>query len=110
MLIPILTIFSGLLFFFLSLPLIYRKVPMNPYYGVRIKASFESDQRWYEINAYGGRQMAAWSWLITASGVAGLFLPSHYFVPYSWSVAAVALLSVLIPAGRTLWWSRKKSR
>jgi hypothetical protein len=37
---------SGVLIFLLSLPMIYRKVPMNHFYGVRIAAAFESDQRW----------------------------------------------------------------
>jgi hypothetical protein len=52
---------SGLLAFFLSLPLAYRKAPMNHFYGFRIEEAFESTQRWYDINAFGGRQMAAWS-------------------------------------------------
>jgi hypothetical protein len=35
---------SGVLIFLLSLPMIYRKVPMNHFYGVRIPAAFESDR------------------------------------------------------------------
>ena len=108
--IALLTLVSGLLMFFLSLPLVYRKVPMNKVYGIRIKASFESDQRWYDINAFGGRQMAAWSWLITAAGEVGLFLPSRYFHPYAWTVTVVTLLAVFIPVSRVLWCSRKRSK
>jgi hypothetical protein len=46
------------LLFGLSLPLVLRKAPMNEFYGIRIPAAFESKQRWYDINAYGGRQFA----------------------------------------------------
>ncbi|HEY8961932.1 MAG TPA: SdpI family protein, partial [Luteolibacter sp.] len=66
---------GGLVIFLASLPLAYRKVPMNQAYGIRIQASFESEQRWYDINAYGGRRMAAWAWLIIFTGVLGFFVP-----------------------------------
>jgi hypothetical protein len=72
--IAIVTLFSGILIFVLSLPLISRKIPMNGGYGIRIPAAFESEQRWYDINAYGGRQLAAWSWLITVAGTVGFFV------------------------------------
>jgi hypothetical protein len=52
-------ILFGVLLFGLSLPLVLRKVPMNDLYGIRIPAALESEQRWYDINAYGGRQFAA---------------------------------------------------
>lgn len=56
--------------FLLSLPLIFRKVPMNHFNGIRLRASFESEERWYDINAYGGRQLAAcseWGYRITVA-------------------------------------------
>jgi hypothetical protein len=98
---------GGLLMFLISLPLIYRKIPMNHFYGVRIAAAFESEQRWYDINAYGGRQMAAWSWLITATGLLGLFVPRELFLIYAWASVAVSLAAVLIPAAQIFRWSRK---
>ncbi len=45
----------GLLAVFTSLPLIFKKVPMNHGYGIRIKKAFESENNWYQINAYGGK-------------------------------------------------------
>ncbi len=47
----------------LSIPLVFRKIPMNRFYGVRIPKSFSSESNWYEINAYGGRQLIFWSML-----------------------------------------------
>jgi hypothetical protein len=71
MTIAIVTLLSGVLIFILCLPLICRKIPMNSVYGIRIPAAFESEQRWYDINAYGGRRLAAWSWLVMVAGIAG---------------------------------------
>jgi hypothetical protein len=97
---------SGVLIFLLSLPMIYRKVPMNHFYGVRIPAAFESDQRWYDINAYGGRLMAIGALPIVGAGVTGLFLPTDWLLPYAWAATVVTLVSVLVPLVLVLRWSR----
>jgi len=52
---------SALLIMGVSLPLVKRKIKMNQLYGVRIKKSFESEDNWYKINAYGGKQLIIWS-------------------------------------------------
>jgi hypothetical protein len=102
---------SGLLAFLLSLPLVYRKVPMNHWYGFRIEEAFESKQRWYDINAFGGRQMAAWSWLIIATGTVGLFIHHPgYFLIYACATIPVTLVAVFVPTNRTLKWSQHPSR
>jgi hypothetical protein len=77
---------------------------MNRVWGVRIRAAFESDQRWYEVNAYGGRLLALGSLLIVATGLVGLFLSPELLVPYAWSAAAISSLSVLVPCAQTLAW------
>jgi hypothetical protein len=99
---------SGVLMFLLSLPLVYRKVPMNHFYGVRIRASFESDRRWYDINAYGGRLLAIGSLPIVAAGLAGLFLPVDWLLPYACAATAVTLVSLFVPLVLILRWSRLK--
>jgi SdpI/YfhL protein family len=38
-----------------SLPLILKKVPMNPAYGIRMRKAFVSPQNWYALNAFGGK-------------------------------------------------------
>lgn len=87
----------GLLTFLLSLPLVFRKVPMNPFYGIRIPAAFESNERWYEINAYGGRHLAIWSWLPIIAGVAGLFVAPDQVRLYALWALPITLLGLLIP-------------
>src|SRR5688500_1777791 len=98
---------SGLLIFMICLPLIYRKVPMNSTYGIRIAAAFKSEQRWYDINAYGGRRLAAWSWFIIATGVAGFFVSPEHKEIYALGSVAVALVSVMVPVIQIVRWSRK---
>lgn len=103
----IVTLLSGVLIFFVSLPLIRRKVPMNHVYGFRIPAAFESDQRWFSINAYGGRLMAFGSVPIMAAGLVGLFLPGDWFLPYASTATAVTVISLLVPVVLVLRWSRR---
>jgi hypothetical protein len=98
---------SGLVIFLVSLPLAYRKVPMNPFYGIRIPAAFESNERWYEINAYGGRQMAWWSWLPMVAGAAGLFLSPDRLPIYILLATPVTLLGIAVPLISVLRWSRR---
>ena len=104
--VPIAILFAGLMMFLLSLPLIFSKVPMNHFYGIRLRASFESDERWYDINAYGGRQLAAWSWALIATGAVGFLVPPHRFLVYAWASIPITLLTILIPTIRIFRRSR----
>lgn len=99
-------LFSGLALLVVSVPLALRKVPMNRWWGVRVRAAFESDQRWYDINAYGGRLCAWGSLLIIATGIAGFFLPADALEPYAWSAAVISPFSVLVPVVQTCRWIR----
>ena len=98
---------AGLLLFFVSIPLALRKVPMNRYYGFRTAAAFKSEQDWYDINAYAGKQMAFWSLLLIAAGIAGFFLPPEYKEMYErWS--PIFLVAVIVIALiRVSIWSRR---
>ncbi len=109
MIVAALTLFSGLLICLTCLPLIYRKVPMNRLYGIRMASAFQSEQRWYDINEYGGRCLARWSTLIIVTGVAGFFIPPEHFDAYAWGSTALVLLSVLIPVMQIYRWSRQQN-
>jgi len=65
----------GLLVILLCIPLINRKVKMNYLYGVRIRKSYVSDENWYKINAYGGKQLAIWSIPIILAGFGCFLVP-----------------------------------
>ena len=68
-------IMVGLLTIIISFPLVANKVPMNRIYGIRFEQSFESQEKWVEINRYGGSQMMGWSIPLILLGVAPFFLP-----------------------------------
>ena len=87
----------GVLIFAISWPLILRKVPMNHLVGIRIPAAFASEQRWYDLNAYGGRQLAAWSLLLIAAGLAGFFISPDHLAFYACGSLLAAILAIALP-------------
>ena|SRR2546423_13342237 len=96
----------GIVTFGVCLPLIYRKVPMNRWYGIRIPQSFMSAERWYDINAYGGRLLARWSCLIIITGVVGFLVPLRLLEAYAITAAGVILISVFAPLVQIIRWAR----
>jgi hypothetical protein len=65
---------TGLLFILISLPLLKGRIPMNHFYGMRIRRAFESDENWYRINRYGARQLILWSIPVILTGILALFI------------------------------------
>jgi hypothetical protein len=57
----------------ISLPLIFRKVPRNPIYGYRTRATLSDDGLWYEANAYFGCRFLLAS-LLAAGATVALYL------------------------------------
>jgi len=74
-----------------SVPLIERRVRKNHWYGVRIPEAFASEERWFEINRYGGRLLLMWSLAIGATAAVGVFLPRRDWVAYDWAALVVVL-------------------
>jgi uncharacterized membrane protein len=48
---------AGVVMIALGLPLYLRRVPPNPFYGIRLRSTRGDDRVWYEINARAGRDM-----------------------------------------------------
>jgi len=72
----IMNIAAALLMICVSLPLVYRKIKMNSLYGIRIQKSFESEDSWYRINEYGGKQLIIWSTPMILAGIVCFFVPT----------------------------------
>lgn len=68
-------IVAGCVCIALGLPLTKRKVKMNLWCGVRIPKSFQSDENWFKINEYGGRQLVIWSVPLIARGLLCFAIP-----------------------------------
>lgn len=64
----------GLLLVVLSVPLIKGKVEMNHVYGVRVRQSFESPEKWYDINRAGGRYLLLGGIMVAAIGAVAMFV------------------------------------
>lgn len=80
----------------LSVPLMFGRVPMNGYYGIRLSQSYRSDGNWYAINRYGGRQMLIYAALVAAVGVGILFVPLREGNVWFWAIM-LAPLFLLVP-------------
>ena len=95
---------TGAVMLLSCLPLVYRKVAMNRFYGIRVREAFKSSERWFDINAYGGRQFAMWSWPLMLIGLIGLALPAHFVFIYVPVAVAAILVSGLTPLIQTIRW------
>jgi tRNA A-37 threonylcarbamoyl transferase component Bud32 len=94
----------GFLLLAFSLPLWLRLVPANPIYGVRLPSTMASEKRWYDVNAYFGKQLFIWSLAVVGAGIAGFYqLPRHQDA-YPWAAITLTLVSVAASVISTLWW------
>lgn len=103
----LLNIAVGIVLIAVSIPLVRRKIKPNYGYGFRIAKAFESEENWYRINEYGGRQMIRWSAVLVLIGVVALLIPLG---PEDQALAllfGLAPVLVLIPAIQTILWARK---
>ena len=99
-------IFVALLIIAVSVPLVMRKIPMNRFYGIRFKKSFESDENWYKINAYGGKQLIAWSIVLLIIGALAVVFPAKEDGVFPILIGAAPLIT-LIPAYMSYLYSKK---
>jgi hypothetical protein len=99
-------VLCGLLQFLLGLPLLNRRIPRNNFYGIRTPAALESDQRWYDINAYAGRQLVLWSVIVVSNGVTGFFIPREASDAYLVASLALVAVALAVPIAFVLRLSR----
>lgn len=97
----------GVLQICLGWPLVKRKVPRNHFYGVRTPAALSSDERWYKINGYFGRQVLNWSTLVFLVALVGCFLPGAAATFYLAASLVGAVVVIAAPIILTLRWSSR---
>ncbi|MFC1840054.1 SdpI family protein [Thermodesulfobacteriota bacterium] len=73
---------------------------------MRFKKSYESDENWYKINKYGGRQLIIWSIPLGLFGIVTFFLPISES-PLLFLISVLAPLIVLIPVFISYVYARK---
>jgi hypothetical protein len=104
--VAVVNIISGIVFIAISIPLMKRRVKMNHLYGFRISKAFESEENWYDINAYGGKQLFIWSILIILVGMICLVIPITEIMNLILAVGPITLV-VLITIIKTLIYANK---
>ena len=90
----------------ISIPLVKGHVSMNKFYGIRFKKSYESEENWYRINKYGGRQLILWSIPLGLFGIISFFLPVSES-PLLYLISILAPFIVLIPCVTSYLYARK---
>lgn len=95
---------AGGLSLILNLLLWLRLVPVNRIYGVQSPATLSSPKRWYEVNAFFGKQAFGWSFVVFGAGIAGFYqLPRHQDA-YAWAALTLTLAGVAASVVSTLVW------
>jgi len=84
----------GLIITLIGIPLACRKVPMNAFYGLRMKVSFQSETSWYDLNQVGGMLFAMLGFPLILSGALGFFLPEKMLMLHSTLTLAVMSASI----------------
>ena len=103
-------IFCGILFILISIPLMTKKVPMNKLYGFRIPKSFMSDENWYKINHYGGKQFIQWSVLLIFIGILYFIFPIKELpneIHHAFLAVAPIFICVAVVIAKTILFSRR---
>jgi SdpI/YfhL protein family len=83
---------------------------MNRVYGIRVRESLTSEERWLDINAYGGRQFALWSLPIVVTGIVGLLLPRYLVFIYIPIAIGVIVFSAAIPLIQMMRWIKETKK
>ena len=47
----------GIVLIALAIPMLLRRIPPNPIYGLRLPATYRDEQVWYDANAASGRDL-----------------------------------------------------
>ena len=92
----ILFVASGLLLAVLSVPLIFRKIPPNYWYGFRVRATLENEEVWYPANEYAGKWLL-WVGMGTVVAAVTLFLmPSTNVGVYASAVGGILIVGLVV--------------
>ena len=80
----------------LSLPLLWRKVGPNPWYGFRVRRTLEDPEVWYSANRYAAKWMLGVGLIYTAVAAALYAAPGLDLVRYALTCAAVLLTGLTV--------------
>lgn len=80
-----------------ALPLLFRLVKPNRFYGIRVSAAFASERNWYLINSFGARRFLVFGVVVAVAGRALKHYPQlPFWVPILALVGTLALLLLTV--------------
>jgi uncharacterized membrane protein len=102
----VLFVAAGLLLTVLSIPMVYRKVPPNSWYGFRVRATLENEDVWYPANEYAGKRLF-WVGLSTVVSALVLFLlPIPNIGVYASAVGGIVVVGLVVTLVQNLLYLR----
>jgi hypothetical protein len=96
----------GLLLAVLSLPLVFRMIPPNRWYGFRVRRTLENEEVWYAVNEYSGGWLFSVGVLVAVATVALYFLPGLTDDLYAMTMTGILIVGnavALVQSFRFLW-------
>jgi phosphatidylglycerophosphate synthase len=100
---------AGLLLTVLSIPMVFRKIPPNYWYGFRVRATLESEEVWYPANEYAGKRLFWVGIAAVASAFAGFLLPVLTVGVYASLVGVVVVVGLVVTLAQCFLYLRRLS-
>jgi uncharacterized membrane protein len=85
---------SGLLLILVSLPLLWGKIPPNPLYGFRVRATLENPAIWYPANRFAAKRLIWTGTLVIMAALLLYAIPGLSLDGYALGCLAVLLLAL----------------
>ena len=101
----------GLPFILFSIPLIFRWVPPNRFFGLRIAATLRNASVWYDANALSGRHLFLLGLVLVVLEFAMPLTPWSAATRRGilWTVSTAGFLTIIVADWRTAnRWSRER--
>jgi hypothetical protein len=101
---------GGMFFVAIALPLLWRKIPPNDWYGFRVQTTLENPQIWYDANAYMAQRLLIVGGLTAGAAVIGYYLPGLELVPYFVLCTVVMMVGLIINLAQGFNYLKKFSK
>lgn len=99
-------ILGGLTLILLSIPLILRKVPPNPFYGFRIRWTMEDPELWYSVNAFAGKWLVFVGICSILGAVSLALLPGMTLDVYAFACLGIFVASFTLALSKSIHFLR----
>lgn len=87
---------TGLILIGIAIPLIYRKIKINNWYGIRLPQTMKDENTWYEVNKICAKHLLYFGAAITI--LSPIILLSNLFT----LITSTIILTILITVGTIL--------